>query len=102
MGSSKHVHCEVIKAWAEGAEIQIRADPTHPWMDVGNRPQWYEAYEYRVKPEPKPDIVCERVIAKPLAFFPSAIMDNVRDFVKCTYDRETGALKSVEMINGKQ
>jgi len=42
-----HKHCEVIKAWADGAEIQYREKGG--WMKC-NSPQWFEETEYRVKP----------------------------------------------------
>ena len=42
-----HKHCEVIKAWAEGAEVEFRKHPTDDW-EVVSRPGWYDFYEYRV------------------------------------------------------
>lgn len=46
-----HKHAEVIKAWADGAEIEYR-DPKdgEPWELVVN-PCWIPEFEYRVKPE---------------------------------------------------
>lgn len=47
----KHVHCDLIKAWAEGAEIQALY-PTEGWVDcVDNRPAWYMDKKYRIKPK---------------------------------------------------
>lgn len=50
---AKHVHAEVIKAWADGAEIEwldnIRAD----WIKVVVSPSWNPEYQYRVKPTPE-------------------------------------------------
>lgn len=53
-----HKHAEVIKAWADGAEIQYRFPPQQVWIDRP-RPEvdewpWYYVYEYRVKPKPEP------------------------------------------------
>jgi hypothetical protein len=45
-----HVHAELIKAWADGAEIQARSHPSAKWADVEN-PKWVSDMEYRVKPE---------------------------------------------------
>lgn len=47
-------HAEVIKAWADGAEIECRfPTDTYPeWTDTGD-PGWYDNWEYRVKPQPK-------------------------------------------------
>lgn len=49
-----HKHAEVIKAWADGAEIEYR----HPESKDGNweytpTPVWHDEFEYRVKQEPK-------------------------------------------------
>ena len=43
-----HKHAEVIKAWADGAEIQCRTS-TQGWFDC-EEPLWKEKCEYRVKP----------------------------------------------------
>ena len=48
-----HKHCEFIKAWADGHEIQFRAVGKN-WTDCDQfRPSWYELHEYRVKPKIK-------------------------------------------------
>ena len=43
-----HKHCELIKAWADGAEIQKFCDDG--WYDDSDTPEWYEDVEYRIKP----------------------------------------------------
>lgn len=49
----KHKHAELIKAWADGAKIQLWwADG---WVDSEN-PNWGGEI-YRIKPEPKPEPV---------------------------------------------
>ena len=52
-----HKHAELIKAWADGAEIQYK-DELGEWetWDGYNAPPWYPDEEYRIKPEPKPDV----------------------------------------------
>lgn len=47
-----HKHAEVIKAWADGAEIEYRDLPDPQWYDAPC-PNWYTNFEYRVKPQPK-------------------------------------------------
>lgn len=86
-----HKHAELIKAWADGAEIQVRDGLRNVWVDIIGNPAWtYESY--RIKPEPKPDVVqfwcasCEP-LKRPL--------DNN---LKLTFDGETGELKSAEVI----
>ena len=44
-----HKHAAVIKAWADGAEVQSRVSGGR-WTDR-LYPEWSEAHEYRVKPE---------------------------------------------------
>ena len=45
-----HKHAEVIKAWADGEQIQYRDRPDADWKNC--HPSWALDYEYRVKPEP--------------------------------------------------
>jgi len=52
-----HKHAELIKAWADGAEIEeqhLKKDWA-PFTDG----HWMESdsWNYRIKPEPKPDVV---------------------------------------------
>lgn len=42
-------HRELIKAWADGAKIQVK-NPYGFWCDAPN-PSWDEGFEYRIKPE---------------------------------------------------
>lgn len=51
-----HKHAAVIKAWANGAEIE-RRDPKgadQEWREwrINATPAWFTEYDYRVKPEP--------------------------------------------------
>lgn len=50
-----HIHCELIKAWADGAQIQhlvFEVGTTDKvWKDVlNNRPEWNAGSKYRIKP----------------------------------------------------
>ena len=47
-----HKHAELIKQWADGAEIEVRVDSFNGWVNVLT-PNWYEDRVYRVKPKPK-------------------------------------------------
>jgi hypothetical protein len=51
-----HVHAEVIKAWADGVEVQHWSTPREKWEDVAN-PSWFSNAKYRIKPQPKPEPV---------------------------------------------
>lgn len=46
-----HKHCEVIKAWADGAEIQVKDPALNRWSPLTEHPCWYEDMQYRVKPK---------------------------------------------------
>lgn len=45
-----HVHAELIKAWADGADIQVKLSD-RCWLDI-DTPLWKLGREYRIKPEP--------------------------------------------------
>lgn len=51
----RHKHADMIVAWAEGAEVEYRKDPDHPWIPLPSRTNWYtyEGVEYRIKPPTK-------------------------------------------------
>ena len=46
-----HKQAELIKAWADGAEIQCK-NRFGEWVEI-DLPLWYTDTEYRIKPEPK-------------------------------------------------
>ncbi len=45
-----HKHAELIKAWADGAEIQMK-NVNGVWIDI--YPEWIEDCEYRLTPKSK-------------------------------------------------
>lgn len=48
-----HKHAEVIKAWADGAQVQW-LNPEAGWTDCdGYQPNWSVSNQYRIKPEPR-------------------------------------------------
>ena len=58
-----HKHAELIKAWADGAEIEFYSEAFEEWQNPGKSPEWSEDYQYRIKPAtitvtiPKPVLV---------------------------------------------
>ncbi len=46
-----HPHCDLIKLWADGNEIQQYHGKLGGWIDEPY-PSWYPDDKYRVKPEP--------------------------------------------------
>lgn len=56
--STPHVHAELIKAWADGAVIEVLTSNGH-WMRPST-PIWAPSKVYRIEPEtPKPIVVVE-------------------------------------------
>ena len=91
-----HKHAELIKAWADGAEIEMRSYQS--WTLLSN-PRWDSAEaEYRIKPEPKPDVIQYYEASKRHIGLPT-IEKFSKDNLKLTFDGETGKLKSAEVIS---
>lgn len=87
-------HAALIKAWADGAEIQERFKGDETWLPFDGF--WMENdFEYRIKPEPKPDVV-EIHVAIPHGF--GLVKYWERENLKLTFDGETGKLKAAEVI----
>jgi hypothetical protein len=53
--SKPHKHSDLIKLWADGAQIQVKACNV-VWEDREN-PYWATDREYRIKPEEKKPVV---------------------------------------------
>ena len=54
-----HKHAELIKAWADGAEIEM--ETLDGWVLIS--PSWSEEFQHRIKPEPKISAEAEILIA---------------------------------------
>ncbi len=95
-----HKHAELIKAWADGAKVQYRANGIE-WFD-SDRPHWHDETEYRIKPEPKPDFCALYKVSKESPDwcnpeFERMPVVNGANLV-LTFDGETGALKAAEVL----
>jgi hypothetical protein len=95
-----HVHAELIKAWADGAEIQAKSD--NVWLDC-RMPDWWPDAQYRIKPELKPDVVFYARILLPYFDAPPRVdglgmAQGTLDNLKFVFDGTTGRLKSSEVI----
>lgn len=92
-----HVHAELIKAWADGAKIEFKAT-SGIWTDT-EPPIWSPTNDYRIKPEPKPDIIKYARIDVITGHQYWIKLNRQSDSnMKYTFDGETGKLKSVELI----
>ena len=107
-----HKHAELIKAWADGqVEVEYRYlkddGSLSLWKDL-TQCVFHEWYEYRIKPEPKPDVVRYLLSCEKLSFyyqwseFTSEQLDasgnSIRPQIKIIWNGETGELKSAEVI----
>ena len=94
-----HKHSALIKAWADGAKIQVQS-MGDTWLDCFINPSWDVNYQYRIKP--KPDVVIYSELQARtelgLAIGLNRIKDMPSNNVIITFDGETGKLKSVEII----
>lgn len=96
-----HKHAELIKAWADGAEIQALGGTFNKsgqieecWVDDPNV-LWHEHIKYRIKPEPKPDIK-HHYFADWTSFTYETRVS--KQNLILTFDGETGELKSAEVL----
>ena len=96
--TTPHPLKEIINAIADGIEIEISCKGHPDWIvwnqDMVNpmeRRAFY--YEYRIKPEPKPDVVVVWLLDER-----SCPLRVEYGNLKATFDGETGKLKSAEVI----
>jgi len=95
-----HKHAELIKAWADGAEIEEEhlKKGWHPFTDG----HWMEcdSWNYRIKP--KSDYVYYGVFSNDIGHMvlnaSFTKLKELDDHIKLTFDGETGKLKSAEVL----
>ena len=97
-----HKHAELIKAWADGFAIEYFNKIYKKWI-VTENPQWDDCdisgIEYRIKPEPKPDVVDTYKADARQKYGHVRIAEHwEKDNLKLTFDGETGKLKFAEVI----
>ncbi len=95
-----HPHAELIKQWADGATIE--------WFngiewETTRFPGWAAQHKYRVKPEPKPDII----VYQTLQYIPNKqqVVSYIETKHRCNtdnvmfvFDGETGKLKDCQVL----
>lgn len=93
-----HVHAALIKQWADGAEIQWYNNVTGEWeSNKHHAPCWDATTKYRVKPEPKPDVVKYMYIDEQKHTNASRQADTYHN-VMFVFDGETGKLKDAQVL----
>ena len=102
-----HKHAKLIKAWADGAEIQHQGGDGN-WYDSPSYPPqmiWYEGTNYRIKPEPRGEIAkCFKLESHPLAGLRfsdcTGLPKNPGEYwIKVIFDGKTGKPKLLEVVN---
>jgi hypothetical protein len=97
-----HKHAELIKAWADGADIEHFSVPAQIWMYTAS-PAWNPENQYRISPEPKPDVVFYARILLPY-FDALPYVNGIGQHQGCLdnsmfiFDGSTGKLKSAEVL----
>ena len=103
----KHKHAELIKAWADGAEIQWRYSNalSNEWHDF-DTPERFDHKNLclRIKPKQKPDIekffILESNLILGLRFNEIAGFkkQSHEDWIRVIFDAETAKIKSAEVL----
>ena len=96
----KHQHYDCIVAWAEGKQIEVFSDSKGQWEDLIGVPYWVNNFQFRIKPEPTPDVhrsFCVDNWGHNIRLpYPHPNMDKPN--LRLTFDGETGKLKSAEVL----
>jgi len=96
----KHKHYDMIVAWAEGKQIQVKA--FNLTWDDREKPLWCLNREYRIKPDPKPDVVrniiIEATYSDSVDFVQVYVSKYLPSNLRLTFDGETGKLKKAEVL----
>ena len=102
----KHKHAEFIIAWANGEEVEYQVNAKEgckpipsEWKPIFKGWSWDADFSirYRIKPEPKPDVVYYANFRKDLiSVYHIEKLRN--DNLRLTFCAETGELKSAEVL----
>lgn len=90
--SNRHVHADLIIAWANGAEIEFYEDDV--WITTKD-PAWHKDVEYRIKPT-KPEPIIKTVFVEPIYVVTNDWGHDPN--LKLTFDPETNELLKAEVI----
>jgi hypothetical protein len=97
-----HIHADVIKAWADGAEIQSKFDEPEEMYYGQNSwalepfPDWDPLVLYRVRPEPRPNFVVHAHVEIVLGEL--IVTESPPNNLSLTYNSDTGKLIGAEVL----
>lgn len=95
-----HKHAEVLRAIADGKEVQFKNQISGAWVETNHvnlNPITHPELEWRVKPEPKPDVTLSSCIGIDVDNY--LFLDVMAGAnIIFTFDGETGKLKAAEVI----
>ena len=98
----KHKHAELIIAWANGAEIEARYEKATGWTDWKTEDGGFVWYiggaEYRIKPEPKPDVVLYAYSSDYIGMTHIRWVTKEEANLELIYDGDTLKLKGSQVI----
>jgi hypothetical protein len=89
-----HKHAALIKAWADGAEVEFLPSGSLVWGSYTS-PCWDWDGDYRIKP--KPDVVMYGYACTKCVWRVSIYRED-GDNIKVTFDGDTGKLKAAEVL----
>lgn len=105
-----HKHADILRAIADGTTVQYREGIGYVWYDRADDsndrdPITHYYYDWRIKPEAKPDDVYFMALGNPSTCNNVTTIEglaskhlNMCDSLKLTFCGETGKLKSAEVI----
>lgn len=97
--NKKHKHAELIKAWADGAEIQYWHPVWQKWvMTDDSWMLWADTNMFRINPDKKPDVIEETHIVYEFECNDWTLHPTKKPNIRFCFDGETGKLKSAEVL----
>lgn len=93
---TKHVHADLIYAWADGAEIEILSTNRTNWIDTST-PMWCPQCTYRIKPKNR--VRYGMVTPHGTGIYLSNKTQHPADTIKVTFQGDSTKIISVELLN---
>lgn len=92
---TKHVHADLIHAWADGAIIEFKTPTSTAWL-VASTPGWDEHTLYRIKPANK---VRYGMIGTNGYILLNTSINPLLDQIKLTFEGDSTKIIAVELLN---